>query len=57
MKKPKGSKQSHTPNSKYPRADEHGTGIKQKMGRTLDSSMTLKSAVSKHLGKPPKSLA
>jgi len=57
MKKIKGLKQSHTPNTKIGKGDEYGSGIKQKMGKTLDSSMSLKSAVSKSIGKAPRSLA
>ena len=57
MKKVKGLKQAHTPNSKYPKSDSYGTGIRNKIGRTLDSSMNIKSALSKHLKSPPKSLA
>lgn len=57
MKAIKGIKQAHTPKTKIGKGDEYGTAIKQKMGRTLDSSMNMKSTVSKRLGKPPKSLA
>lgn len=57
MAKIKGLKQNHSSNSKIGKGDSYGTGVKNPMGKTLDSSMNLKSAISKHLKKPPKSLA
>lgn len=55
--KSKGLKQAHTSNSKMLKTDSYGSGVKNKMAKTLDSTMSLKSAVAKHLKNPPKSLA
>lgn len=57
MKPIKGLNQNHSSNSKIGKGDSYGTGVKNPMGKTLDSSMNLKTAISKHLKKPPKSLA
>lgn len=56
MKKIKGLKQSHSSNQKIGKGDEFGTGIRNPMGKTLDSSMSPKT-LGKGLKKPPRSLA
>jgi len=58
LKKSKPLKQAHTSNAKVGMGDYYGTGIKQKMGRMIDSSYPGAQALKKkQLKKPPKSLA
>lgn len=57
MKKIKAPKQAHTDNSKIPRPNEMGTGIKQKVGKSLSNSMNFHSIGKKGIKTPPKSLA
>jgi len=57
MKKTKGLKTAHTPNSPKGMGDYYGTGIKQKMGRIREDSMGLMQSTPKKLKTPPKSLA
>lgn len=54
--KPKFNKNAHTPNTKFGMGDYYGTGIKNKMGRSIDI-MGLSPTNPKKMKKPPKSLA
>lgn len=56
MKSAKGNKQWHVPNTKIGTGDFYGTGVKNKVGRSIYNSMEPKMGNQK-LGKPPKSLA
>jgi hypothetical protein len=56
MKKVKALKNAHTSNSKKGMGDNYGPGVKQKIGREIDSYGTDK-MTNKKIGKPPKSLA
>ncbi len=60
MKTPKsmkGLKQAHTSNDKMGSGDYYGTGVKQKVGKVIESSMNFKDLPKKTLKKPPRSLA
>ena len=48
-------KQRNTPQSKIGMGDYLGTGVKQKMGRSI--SIMTESPAKKKMGKPPRSLA
>ncbi len=56
MKSVKGNKQRNVPNSKIGTGDFYGTGVKNKMGKSIYNSMEPKMG-NKKLGTPPKSLA
>ncbi len=55
-KNPKASHQFHTPNTKFGMGDFYGTGIKAKIGKSIDV-FTGSNVPEKKLGTPPKSLA
>lgn len=57
MKKLKGLKNAHTPNTKYGMGDNYGTGIKAKLGKMRDDSMGMIAMPPKKLKTPPRSLA
>ena len=56
MKKIKASKTAHTSDSKVGRGDYYGTGVRNKVGRTIDV-MGMKTLSKSKLKTPPKSLA
>lgn len=56
MKKARPLKQAHTMNAKYGMGDYYGTGVKNPMGRIIDS-MGTNPVSKKKMGNPPKSLA
>lgn len=53
----KRSNEAHLSNTKAPSGDYYGVGVKQKVGRMREDSMSYSSATPKKLGKAPKSLA
>ncbi len=56
MKKSKGLKNAHTPNTKIGMGDFYGTGVKNPIGKIVDVFGNNNMSNSK-MGKPPKSLA
>jgi len=56
MKKAKGLKNAHTPNTKYGMGDYYGTGIRQKFGKMRSDSMGMQEVTQKKLKTPPKSV-
>ena len=56
-KKEKVHKEWHTAPTKYGMGDNYGTGIKQKVGRIREDSMSYSSMMPKKLKTPTKSLA
>lgn len=56
MKATKGSKQRNVPNTKIGTGDFYGTGVKNKVGKSIRNSIVPKIG-NKTVGKPPKSLA
>lgn len=57
VKKAKSIKQFHTANTKIGKGDSYGTGIKQKVGKSIVNSMDYHMPKPNSLKKPPKSLA
>jgi hypothetical protein len=55
MKGLKPLKNSHTPNTKFGMGDNYGTGVKQKIGRQIDSYVDI--PYGKKTKTPPKSMA
>lgn len=57
MKKLKGNKVAHTPNTKKGSGDFYGTGVRQPFGKMRSDSMGMIQLTPKKLKTPPKSLA
>lgn len=49
--------QSHSANKKFGMGDNYGTGIRNKIGKNLDSTVGMIPVTQKGIKKPPKSLA
>jgi hypothetical protein len=56
MKKVKGNREFHVPNTKKGTGEFFGVGVKNNIGKSLQNSIVPKMG-NKKLGKPPKSLA
>ncbi len=57
MKNLKPLKNAHTPNTKYGMGDYYGSGIKNPIGKIIDSTVGFTPLSPKKLKNPPKNLA
>jgi hypothetical protein len=57
VKRLKGLKNAHTPNTKYGMGDYYGTGVRAKLGKVREDTLGMRNITPKKLKTPPRSVA